>query len=686
MSKHLKRSAAFLTLIFMLVATMAHPICAYTESIAEEVPQTSTEQDNEVEVTANPDYTEPSDQSTVSDSDSITATNSTAISSGVYKIKNVYNGKYLDTRNGGISNGTQIQQWANEDSTRDQLFKITFLGTSNSANHYSIRPMTNSAMGLIMTSGRAELYTMQTSESMSIQTSQRWIISESGNYYTIKNALNISSSYMATPSNSTDGSMIIMSSTISNNSKWILEPYEGSAIDGITIQSRTSSLLVNEIFSYTACMYSSTIGRNGPIEYSVSEPDNSATDKATMNSFGTLVTLKPGVVRVKWTYDGAPYVWSILVTIDFEEDIVHTFRNVSQNKLMKPASVSSGAAAVVDTYSYTKETMMWKFEYDGNGYYRIKNDVTGYYLRAPANNTDGAAIIQASYLPTTYGLWRISRTSDGYYTLQSKNQYERDTTTKLYLAVSGNSIVQKSGSTSNKWEINPLVLKIRVMYDAAFITRYGSSALDKLEAIYGNNSAGNSFQSVFKDRFGIKVDVDIASLFNPYPYQCGCRYRNAVDLLCIDCKNADNKSDAIECQNGLHHKSETHMLSSIGDSTLLQNADETNILYTGQIGCYSDGVNHRQKSYYGWAYVGGNNIIIMTSLFKDDLDDNFINNILRTTVHEHMHCFGTGHCSSSQCIMNKNTPEINAALSMCTNCRDEIDENKLKLYNMSQRG
>jgi hypothetical protein len=78
-----------------------------------------------------------------------------------------------------------------------------------------------------------------------------------------------------------------------------------------------SDLAVGESFSFQACMYDEDIGVNGPIRYSVSNTDGSATNKATINpTTGELIANRTGQIHVQITYDGSPYIWSRIVTIN----------------------------------------------------------------------------------------------------------------------------------------------------------------------------------------------------------------------------------------------------------------------------------------------------------------------------------------------------------------------------------
>ena len=270
------------------------------------------------EIIPNPNY-KPLEITNMSNSNSIAspfASKSTL--TGVYRIKNVYNGKYLDVRGGGVSSGTAIQQWTLDETSRNQLFKITYLATESSSgsNYYSIRPMTNSGMGLSApvtgTSRYATIQTMELSENSGlIPASMRWTIAESGNYYTIKNGASSVSSYLSTPSNSSNGSQVMtITSSTSTNAKWVLEEYTGDSIDGMAMINYSNTIYLGDIYDFDAIMYSSTIGQNGPVIYGVRNPDGSETDKAVIDSSsGVLTPLKAGNIQVITYYQNSPWIW-----------------------------------------------------------------------------------------------------------------------------------------------------------------------------------------------------------------------------------------------------------------------------------------------------------------------------------------------------------------------------------------
>ena len=256
------------------------------------------------------------------------STRSQTLANGVYRIKNVANGKYMDTNGGGTTAGTAIVQWDKSEYyggtttvNPNQLFKVTYIGTSGGAECYSIRPMTNNEMGVsapkTTSISTVDIQPMSVTETTTnIYNYQEWIISSYGSYYTIANTYS-ATRYLSAPSSSTNGLQMIMSSSITSNAQWIFEAYTES-IDRMAMVSFSDTLKIGDTFDFDAVMGSSTIGRNGGVTYSVQNTDGTATDKATINaSTGVLTALKAGTVQIVATYTNAPWLWVWNVEIDY---------------------------------------------------------------------------------------------------------------------------------------------------------------------------------------------------------------------------------------------------------------------------------------------------------------------------------------------------------------------------------
>lgn len=375
---------------------------------------------------------------------------------------------------------------------------------------------------------------------------------------------------------------------------------------------------------------------------------------------------------------------------DLNDGIIHTFKSQAFGHLMCLTSDSISAAITATAYDYTNTSAMWMLEYHDNGYYAIRNDVTGYYLTAPNSNINNASVMQATF-NSTYSLWKIQKSSNGYYTIQSKNQYEAGSA--LYLSAASSGVVQSNSSITRRWDVSPLVMRMNVMYDQSFVDRY-PNYLTVLSSVYSENSIGNSIADVLKERYGVLLRVTYSnSVYNSYPYIENCTYKTSVDTICKDCKGQARDFEAVECRAGYHHKAEIAMLDMIQHDSI-QTSVQTNILFTDYKTCYgyvvrdengvldlSQTIHEDSSRTNAWSFVSGSGILVLADNLRSNFSNQNFDNVIRTTMHEMLHTVGVPHCDSVVCIMNSQEINVTQNLSMCEECQDVFEQNKLKLYN-----
>ena len=360
------------------------------------------------------------------------------IVSGVYKIKNAANGLYLDVDNGGATAGTRVQQWstATEANKRNQLFKITFVqtyDTNTKLNYYTIRPMTNSALGLetaLSGSRNATISTMSVNDSWAELTgNQLWAISKDGSYYTLKNGMPSANSYLTAPASATNGEAVYTADSAGTTSQWILEPYTGEALNGVRKLSGALNLITGEELTYQICMYSSAVGVNGPVRYSVKNTDGTATDKATIEeSTGHLTALKPGQIKIRATYTGAPYIWSWTATIEESMEGTWFIQNRHESLYMQvddddePNYANDGGIAEVRSFDGA-DYQRWIFTNAGDGYYKITSKISGYAVTVPSGeeSEEDVDLVLKPYTGSNNQKWKITLTSYGSYKIKAKS-------------------------------------------------------------------------------------------------------------------------------------------------------------------------------------------------------------------------------------------------------------------------
>lgn len=244
------------------------------------------------------------------------------IPDGVYRLKN-YNGLYLTVDGDGVESGSNLIQatdstaGGSSEATYNQLFKISYLGTYglDGSNYYSVRPMTNCGLGIYASTSAVSNPTVTTMTNPNASHYQTWIISVSGNYYTIRNGYASNFGYyLTTPSNTTNNASITttkfeLNASPSNTSKWTLDRYICD-IEEVGMISIPPTIKRGETIDYEGYMRSSQIDANGPVIYLVANDDFTETDKASINSStGVMTALKAGNIKVGLTYNDSPYSW-----------------------------------------------------------------------------------------------------------------------------------------------------------------------------------------------------------------------------------------------------------------------------------------------------------------------------------------------------------------------------------------
>ncbi|MBQ8403456.1 MAG: RICIN domain-containing protein [Clostridia bacterium] len=395
-------------------------------------------------VIPNPDYVPPEENVQTNNTASATVTENGRLADGVYWINNTANYKYLDTQNGGVTSGTPVVQWdysayINGDENvynRNQLFKVTYIGTYQNEDYYTIRPMTNSGLGLAApTSASSDLVdvkTMSTTETFAnIPWYQKWVIKvdlpADGAFigtYTIENRYVDENVFLTANRNNVNGTQITMDLGAANGAPdstqmWQFHPYTGPDIDGVGMTKFTTGVAKGKYFRYEAFAYSSTIGRNGPVTFSVTDMDGNATDKATISS-RILRGLEMGEVQLRTTYSGAPWLWLWNVDIQFEEG-TYMFFNKYTGSYMHSGSYSNGFLIERDFDGTNNQK--WGLTYDvSSGFYKIKNLNTDLYLTAATTSNTGTNITEQTYSTSTADrqLWKFTKTSTGAYKVQPR--------------------------------------------------------------------------------------------------------------------------------------------------------------------------------------------------------------------------------------------------------------------------
>ncbi len=376
------------------------------------------------------------------------------VEDGVYKIKNVSNGLYLDVDNGKTTAGTIVQHWtaAGEANIQNQLFKITYIRTLGSSNYYTIRPMSNSGMGLVYNGTNLILEKIsEVDDSYNILHRNQFALQNMGDGYNIYgydvSKPNSDRVYLKSPSGATVGTSFTTTPQDTDNSnRWVLEKYTGAEIRTIKVTNSASTMITGETFDFDACVQNSRPKVNGPIVYSVVNNDEkeTATDKAEINSStGVLTAKKAGKIRVVIRYSGEPDIWWYW-NVTIEDSMEGTYFIQNRHYEMY-AQVDDGNApsykkdgGIMEIFPFDGgDYQRWKFTHVGEGYYKITSAISGYAITVPSGeeDNDNVDLILTPYTGSNNQKWRITLTSHGSYKIKAKSSTARDLVMDMETAV-----------------------------------------------------------------------------------------------------------------------------------------------------------------------------------------------------------------------------------------------------------
>lgn len=622
----------------------------------------------------------------------ISATPSTYIADGVYAIKNLYSGWYIDIAQDSPLSGKYVQQYnfttspANNSSQRWGLYKVTRV----SGNDYVIRTMINNGNTFVPVSSSSGSYlqtaSVPTSDS-SVPNSKLWTITAVDGGYIIRPkgsstlAVCVQNNTSSGGGSTNTASRLTLQNRSDNYAKWTFTKLSsGITFSGVTALKSTSSIMPGETFQFNYYMYSSKIGVNGPITYAVTEVGSTAaTDVATITSSGYLTAKKPGKFGLLLKISGMNN-WGHNITVETPLQGCYFIQCYNRAGVWDTDATASGKQIECQEID-EKVNCLWWFEYQNNGYYAIRQDTSGYYV----TNNNGAVKLgaKASSGFTNYQLWKLIKLDDDTYKIQIKGSptYFITEESGKHSDIDPDILVYGSDAGfRQRWLIRPLTLNLSIKYDKALTTRLGSDYRDKLLAVFDNNSIGKSTKQFMLEEFGIHLEILFplnTSAYWSYPYTENCDHKNEIDTLCFDCKNLGSSDDQQNCNNGYHHKREDRFLMP---AIPLENSQLVNIMFTGHKGCYSSSTRHVTFGYaYAWTATTKNSIAVLTEMFPWMRNND---KVIAVVSHEILHTLSARDHSNGNCLMNASSNfGAQQNFEICQSCLATVNSNKAKLYN-----
>ncbi len=427
--------------------------------------------------------------------------------SGVYMIYSEYfglpNPKIMDTTGGNILSGTEIQTWSittselvGTRSLRAQLYKITRISDCD----YTIRPMTNSALGLAVDgNGVKALDGIGATDDTNVPLIYRWDISYNNSTgYTFQNL--DTGKYISISSIDKNGDAVqLVESSSDAKARWNVLRYTGSTslmrdveplLETSHIVPLGGSFNVADNILSKCVFYSHVIGENVLPTTTLSAQNYSGqTSTIAYLSGMTLIGYanKAGLVnlRIQFGTGTAPIVKNFSIYFQPPNDTYFYLQNTQLSNSLKYGFVqphASNGSVKKSTISFNPE-QAWQLESYGSNtqYYLIKNVSTGQYLTSPATTVVDTVVFMSDILPyVTNGtstqpnprqLWIIESAPSGSGGKTLRSQYMVNSGKNLCLAVRSSDNVLLQGdyiyNTSYLDEFNVLSFGNDVVFQRA---------------------------------------------------------------------------------------------------------------------------------------------------------------------------------------------------------------------------
>lgn len=579
------------------------------------------------------------------------------IESGVYRLRNAETGLYLTVGGTSWKPGALIQQNAkstaadNEEASRQQMFKINSIKNDNGDCYYTVRLMTNSSLSLTANSNKVTTVAISTTDSWSsIAQTERWLIKRDGIYVTLKNGV-----YITAPENTTQGASVVAKTQKSSYSKWVLERYTGATLEQVFLSSYFKPAInVGETYSFAGFMYSSTLGVNGPVTFSVENRRFGTITRASMTASGTFRALAPGKVAVIASFDKTasgteePYSGVFYRWIKFSRREVYLQNQTDTNKYMQTNEKDNaivkddGSGIIGKSLTYGKYQKWEIIPIQGTEYYIIKNKATQKVLTVPEGSaeSDGVQLTQTEYRKLPNQEWEIDLVRSERYIIRPRlNPEQMCVAPKNF----GEVIAQRVCLTNNssyreEWKLRDVselkaTKKIRFYYDPQVIGDKFPSEADLQEFI-------EDVLKIMEDDFNLKLEIDRispSSLLEWTPETPGCYASEKKDPCTSQCGHfADCARD--------HHKSADRLCNLPMDSATDGEVDFVCRIVDYVMCDYNSQDGSHTTRVLGCGKCNGKDSILTFYNASEDT--------MRCVLyHELLHNLGAAHCNDSDCVL-----------------------------------
>lgn len=501
------------------------------------------------------------------------------LANGVYYLKDPASGKYLDTKDGGYTDGSTLQAWTKTDGVnRNQLYKITYAGAIGENNVYTIRPMTNCGLGLRYTKvngqGSISLKNGLASNDQAVfssgQNNYLWILTENSGGYSIKNKLSAPNNYLYIPSDSGNGTPAVPAGAL----YWVPERYT-EELNGFDWRSGIDRLIVGESSVYFGVMYDSVAGRNGPVTYSVTDENNNATDCVDFNSTtGKLIAKKAGLVKVRATYPGAKWIFNYYLRIFEAIEGTYYIQNKQHSKYLQP----SNNQKITELWDFDGDShQRWIVTYVSDAYYTIKSEKydTVVSVQAGKEGKDNQNLVMEKYSEgNERQLWEFIGSSRGNYIIRPKCRFSVSTDYCMaagnFIGVVGNGlnvnqrVYVEDNDLRDEWELSVLanhpevltgyhvpdiefaIIRKNSLANSEYWSRLIEESADAWNRLVGTNiTLTSDLPSDMTIMYSIEVDqhsgVSYKGITHYIKKSDGVLYQAHIEINTLQCTGSDNE-------------------------------------------------------------------------------------------------------------------------------------------------
>ena len=491
------------------------------------------------------------------------------IEDGVYYIKNASSGKYLRNNGGNV---IVFAQDTSANTKFNQLWKITYVGNGR----YAIRPMDDTSEALTIGTSSYIAVADATLSNAALPSSYLWTISRDGSgiYFQQNGASNKT---ITTQVNGT--TTIIYPGTYSSSTAchWTLE-----GVKGVYLRDRnTSEIIPPSTVKYVVMGETLSLSQLGIVydtaNYSSSNPEWISANDGIANvnvETGAVTGEAPGKVTITLTVtiDDTDYRHSYELCVMFIPEGTYFIGNGESNKYIDIEDQTMANGTTIHQWEFHGgDTQRWVFTYQPDGTYTIHsaNSETRYYLGVSGDSiaNDQPVVLRTGEIGNGMK-WNVVLTDSGAFKLIPLTGEANDRVLALYVGLlssvtaNGNILRQRDYSDDNnykdEWMLfqaeekienpdNIIFVKLEVMYDAAYISKYPDAALRIARQT-------KELQKKYLSEFGIWINCTVPIQFSSYADQnCDAAY----DELCTHCTN-EECADSISYTNGLLNLKSLH--------------------------------------------------------------------------------------------------------------------------------